>query len=194
MTQYAIMNARTGAVLRIVAFPEKDLSPGLICLPLPDASGGADEVAERRAERERVRAEKAAAAAPSERRPGARDRNAAQAQLAREIVSADTEHQFALLVFDVQRTDGDGPSMERLISAAMLVLETSLSAGDVIGRLSENAIGVVLEHVDAAVANGVLARMTRRFEQLPGKWRARCLTYPAHRREIERLRASLPAA
>jgi hypothetical protein len=182
--QYAIVNAKTGEIVRVVGLPEA-LPPGLICVPLPDVAGVDDSWAQLPARHPDPGHATPAAEAPA--RHAFSRQSHTDAILAR-LAAASPQDHFSLLVFEIHESERG--RAEPVVQAALRVLASALGADDGVGVLSDGVIGVVLDHADASAAQSVSARLQRNLSHLPGGWTARCLSYPADRAQIERLRAA----
>jgi hypothetical protein len=183
--QYALMDTRTGEIVRVVDLLVTTPPPGLICVPMPEISGAGDSSWRLAAQQAPPPRHGAASAEPPVRHAFS-GHPQAQAILAR-LAAATADQQFSLLVFEIQETERG--RTEPIVQASLRVLASVLGADDGVGALSDRAIAVVLDHADAGGAQAVSARLQRHLSQMPGGWTARCLAYPADRTEIDRLRA-----
>jgi hypothetical protein len=180
MAHYAIVNAATGEIVRVVQIFPARLPPELYCLPLSDACGSADPL-------------------PAPRGPPARlatdDRGrvshralsgaAMRSSVRRALAAARDGPPAALLVFHAERS-GVGAS-EPGVRAALYVLATAVGTDDRVGRLADDTIGVLLPGISAQSARDICARVEHRMARLAAVWSARYLSCSEDREEIEAL-------
>ena len=192
MPYYAIVEVASGEVTRVTPHRPALVPPGRVCVRLSDgpARGDAAEVAAGTAAAARQAPLTAARLARAPRRR-ARDAAWMRARLADEMAAGQSGRVFCLLVFEAARGGAQRP--EEMVRGALLVLGTSLGATDVMGRLSPNTIGILMQHAGVPAGRAVFSRLQYRLSQLPGRWRGHCFSYPADRGEMERWRGT-PAA
>jgi len=117
---------------------------------------------------------------------GVHDRPYLQARV-REELERGRRHgnPFALLTFEAAPSN-DGLPMGKRVRAALDAIAPQLRGSDVLARVFEDTIAVLLVETDEPGARDALLRLRSRVMLHAGRWHATMLTYPAHTGEIER--------
>jgi hypothetical protein len=98
-------------------------------------------------------------------------------------------HEFSLVVFEAQA--GDGVRLRQRIDAAMTLMASQLRPSDVMARVFEDVVAVLLVETSASEANATLMRLRGRLVALgPQPWRVEAFNYPRDAAAI----AALPVA
>jgi GGDEF domain-containing protein len=102
-------------------------------------------------------------------------------------------HPFALFVFEAQPI-ADGATVRQRVDAAMEAMRPQLRPSDVMARVFEDAIAVLLVETDAWGAKHAMLRLRGRLATLGSPaWRVEAYAYPKDAQAIESLPLSTAA-
>jgi hypothetical protein len=112
-----------------------------------------------------------------------------QSRLREEIARARRyKRQFAILLFEALPS-ADGIAIRRKVEYALDAIAATIRPSDVVARVFEDSIMVLLVETDARGARDALIRIRSRVARQAGNWQVTTYTYPEHERAIETLPA-----
>jgi len=119
--------------------------------------------------------------------PDAHDRVYMQSRLREELARARRyQRQFGLLLFEALPSS-DGISIRRKVEYALEAITATVRPSDVVARVFEDTIMVLLVETDARGARDALIRIRSRVARQAGNWQVTTYTFPEHERAIEAL-------
>ena len=117
----------------------------------------------------------------------AHDRAYMQARLHEEIARGRRYGcRFALLLFEALPS-ADGLHMRQKVEYALAAITTTVRPSDVVARVFEDAVMVLLVETDPRGARDALIRIRSRVARQAGNWQVTTYTYPEHEQAIEML-------
>lgn len=120
-------------------------------------------------------------------RPTVHDRSYMQSRLYEELARARRySRPFSLIVLQALPST-DGLPVGQKLMAALDTIADSVRPSDVIARLYDDTILLLLVETDARNARDALQRVGGRVARLAGRWQVRQLSFPEHAQKIEAL-------
>lgn len=119
--------------------------------------------------------------------PDSHDRAYLQARL-REEISRAVRHgsQFSLVIFE-EAPSGDGLHLRQKMEYGLQVLSSSVREGDVVARVYDDTMAVLLIETTTRDVQDALIRMRGRIARYAGTWHIAVYNYPEHASYIESL-------
>jgi hypothetical protein len=96
------------------------------------------------------------------------------------------DRQFALLLFEALPSS-DGISIRRKVEYALEAIAATIRPSDVVARVFEDTIMVLLVETDGRGARDALIRIRNRVARQAGNWQVTTYTFPEHEQAIESL-------
>jgi GGDEF domain-containing protein len=115
------------------------------------------------------------------------DRAYMQARLHEEIARARRySRRFAILLFEAVPSV-DGLPVRRKVEYALTAINATVRPSDVVARVFEDTVMVLLVEADARGARDALIRIRNRVARQAGNWQVTTYTFPEHEQAIEEL-------
>jgi len=117
------------------------------------------------------------------------DRAYIQSRLREEIARARRyDRRFALLLFEAVPST-DGIPIRRKVDYALEAIRATIRPSDVVARVFEDTVLVLLVETDARGARDALMRIRNRVARQAGNWQVTTFLFPEHAENIEGLPA-----
>lgn len=113
------------------------------------------------------------------------DRSYFQSRLREELERARRyDRQFSLLIVESVRAT-DGIPLRKKLEFALDAVASQVRASDVVGRMFEDTIAVLLVETDEHGAHDALFRIRNKLATQAGRWQVTTLCFPRDRADIE---------